>query len=72
MAARFTPAPATSRPADQKLKKSARIHKRTILADTGLDHAHIQNRESLQSLKVLGLFLLTIGVCFLIVWLMSL
>ncbi len=59
-----------SQPA-RPLRKVARTHKGRILADTGIDQAHIHNRESLQSLKVLLLFLLTFGICFAVVWLLS-
>ncbi|HSP44309.1 MAG TPA: hypothetical protein VLO11_15650 [Luteolibacter sp.] len=53
------------------LRKVARTHKGRVLADTGIDQAHIHNRESLQSLKVLLLFLLAFGLCFAVIWLFS-
>ena len=59
--------PSSSRP----VRKIARTHKGRVLADTGIDHAHIQNRESLQSLKVLLFFLLAFGACFAVVWMLS-
>jgi predicted RNA-binding Zn-ribbon protein involved in translation (DUF1610 family) len=59
-----------SQPA-RPLRKVARTHKGRVLADTGIDQAHIHNRESLQSLKVLLLFLLAFGLCFAVIWLLS-
>ena len=69
------PAAAPVRPAapptDTRRTVIARSRKGRVLADTGIDHAHLQNRESLQSLKVLALFFLTFCAGLAIVWLMS-
>jgi hypothetical protein len=58
-------------PAHRKQIAQARTHKGRIRGDSILDHAHIENRESLQSLKVLALFFLTFCACIAIIWLLS-
>lgn len=63
--------PATAGQPVRRHKRTARTHKGAVLADTGIDHAHIQNRESLQSLKVLAFFLLTFCICLAVIWLLS-
>jgi len=41
-----------------------------IPADSFIDHAHLQNRESMQSLKILALFVLAICACLAAIWFM--
>jgi predicted RNA-binding Zn-ribbon protein involved in translation (DUF1610 family) len=42
-----------------------------IRGDDGIDYAEQESREVLRTLKILGLFLLTLCACFVIVWLLS-
>lgn len=69
-AAPVKPAPQVA-PTAPKRTPQARTHRGRIRGDTILDHAHLENRESIQSLKVLALFFLTFCICLAVIWLLT-
>ena len=57
------PSPGSSRPARHDRQKMGRIS-----ADVNLDHAQSEQRETVQSLKVIILFILAICSCIAVAW----
>ena len=60
----FIPAKRQSQPAERRRKGR-------IAADSIVDHAHLAQRESAQTLKVLALFVIAICACLAVVWFMK-
>ena len=55
-------------PENKDRPRAERRRKGRIAADSAIDHADLEKRESLQTLKILGLFALAIGCCVAAAW----
>lgn len=55
-------------PGNQGPPPVSKRRKGRISADAGIDHADLENRESLQSLKILALFALATACCIAAAW----
>jgi predicted ATP-dependent serine protease len=59
-------APENHDPAPVSARKKGRI-----TADSAIDHAHLEKRESLQTLKILALFALATACCLAAAWFLN-
>lgn len=56
-------------PSARTAGKPAATRKRTrIQPDAVVDHVHLEHRESMRSLKVIALFILTVCICVAVAW----
>lgn len=66
-----TPASASAAAAPDPARSQPRRQPPRIAADSMLDHVHLENRESIRTIKVLALFILTFCACLVAAWLLK-